>query len=82
MSAIYVNLLNFIEGYEIFLSRSGSNVLFILQPNITIDLAKNLVYFADMAQVNIDEAKTNLSQLLSRAVLGEDILSAFEGSVD
>jgi prevent-host-death family protein len=29
-----------------------------------------------MTQVNIHEAKTNLSQLLSRAILGEDIIIA------
>ncbi|MDJ0730834.1 MAG: type II toxin-antitoxin system prevent-host-death family antitoxin [Crocosphaera sp.] len=32
-----------------------------------------------MAQVNIHEAKTHLSQLLSRAVLGEDIVIAKAG---
>ena len=32
-----------------------------------------------MVQVNIHEAKTNLSQLLSRAALGEDIVIAKAG---
>lgn len=32
-----------------------------------------------MAQVNIHEAKTQLSQLLSRAALGEDIIIAKAG---
>ena len=32
-----------------------------------------------MTQVNIHEAKTHLSQLLSRAVLGEDIIIAKAG---
>jgi prevent-host-death family protein len=32
-----------------------------------------------MTQVNIHEAKTNLSQLLSRAILGEDIIIAKAG---
>ena len=32
-----------------------------------------------MAQVNIHEAKTHLSQLLSRAALGEDIVIAKAG---
>lgn len=32
-----------------------------------------------MVQVNIHEAKTNLSQLLSRALLGEDIVIAKAG---
>ena len=32
-----------------------------------------------MAQVNIHEAKTHLSQLLSRATLGEDIVIAKAG---
>ena len=32
-----------------------------------------------MVQVNIHEAKTNLSQLLSRAALGEDIIIAKAG---
>jgi prevent-host-death family protein len=44
-----------------------------------MDLANNLVYFLDMAQVNIHEAKTHLSQLLSRAALGEDIIIAKAG---
>jgi prevent-host-death family protein len=32
-----------------------------------------------MTQINIHEAKTHLSQLLSRAVLGEDIIIAKAG---
>ena len=32
-----------------------------------------------MAQINIHEAKTHLSQLLSRAMLGEDIVIAKAG---
>ena len=32
-----------------------------------------------MAQINIHEAKTHLSQLLSRALLGEDIVIAKAG---
>jgi prevent-host-death family protein len=44
---------------------------------IIINLAKNLVHLiAIMEQVNIHQAKTNLSQLLDLVLLGEEIIIA------
>jgi prevent-host-death family protein len=43
-----------------------------------IDLAKDLVYHRRM-EVNIHEAKTNLSKLLERVALGEEVVIAKAG---
>jgi len=43
------------------------------------DLVLNLVYFVRMTEINIHEAKTNLSRLLSRVAAGEEIVIAKAG---
>ncbi len=39
-----------------------------------IDLVHDLVYYADMTEVGVHEAKTNLSKLLRRVAAGEEII--------
>ena len=45
----------------------------------SIDLVRDLVYCMDMIEINIHEAKTNLSRLLSRVAAGEEIIIAKAG---
>jgi prevent-host-death family protein len=44
-----------------------------------LDLAKNLVYYTSIMEVNIHEAKTHLSRLLERVSMGEEIVIAKAG---
>jgi prevent-host-death family protein len=46
---------------------------------VNVDLAKDLVY-TDFMEVNIHEAKTNLSKLLARVALGEEVIIAKAGT--
>ena len=44
-----------------------------------VDLAKDLVHSIDM-EINVHEAKTNLSKLLERVALGEEVIIAKAGT--
>jgi prevent-host-death family protein len=45
-----------------------------------VDLAKDLVYYGKTMEVNVHEAKTHLSKLLERVLLGEDVVIAKAGT--
>jgi len=44
-----------------------------------VDSAQVLVYFASMTQVNVQEAKTQLSRLLALVAAGEEVVIAKAG---
>lgn len=48
-------------------------------PELTIDLAKDLVY-TELMEVNIHKAKTHLSKLLERVAMGEEVVIAKAGT--